>query len=68
MTVTTVYSILIFFYNTNYYTKYCSKKFLKYSIVCGYIYKAILKKIFFIINYRLSPLVKYLFQGLDCNN
>jgi hypothetical protein len=50
MTVTTVYSIMILFINTNYHTQYCRKKFLKYSIVCGYIYKAILKKIFFIIN------------------
>ena len=51
MTVTTVYSILILSINTKYHAKYCREKFLKYSIVCGYIYKAlILKKIFFIVN------------------
>ena len=46
MTVTTVNSILILFTITNHHTKYCSKKFLKYSILCGSIYKAIFENFF----------------------
>jgi hypothetical protein len=46
MTVINDYSILILCFNTYYPTKYCRKKFLKYGILCGDIYKAIFK-IFF---------------------
>jgi hypothetical protein len=46
-TVINVYSIMILCFNTNYPTKYCRKKFLKYGILCGDIYKAIFKKTFF---------------------
>ena len=55
MTVINVYSVLILCFNTDYPTKYCRKKFLKYSTLCGDIYKAIFKitfltKLNFIIN------------------
>jgi len=46
MTVTSVYMILIIFIDTNHYKKYCSKKFLKYSILCGVYTKLSLIKLF----------------------
>ncbi len=48
MTGTTVVNILILFINTNYHTKYCRKKFLKYTFLRGNIYKMIFNKTFFI--------------------
>ena len=50
MIVTNVYSIVDSVYPTTSHTKYCRKRFLKYSILCGDIYKAIFKKNFFKLN------------------
>ena len=47
MTVTSVYRILILLLDTNHYKEYCSKKFLKYSILCGVSTKLSLTKLFF---------------------
>ena len=46
MTVINIDSIMILYRYTNYPTKLCRKKFLKYSTLCGDIYKTIFKILF----------------------